>query len=467
MKFSILNKNQLLDIHATSLRILSDTGIKVQVDEARDLICKAGAEMNHDGTIRIPTVLVKRALSYCSPEVLLYGRFGYPHIVIGGNRVHFGTMAYPTVVLDWKTGEYRPSLLSDLDDAVSMAESLSTMDFIMPGCCPTDVDQSRADRYMWRACLLRSRKPVFNLCYGKDGLEGLVKMICAISGDMDTFRSKPYLAIVAGAFSPLMIPENDCDVIVGAAKQGIPLILMGGPMAGATGPVTLAGNIAQLNAEMLACIVLAKVANPEVPLIYCPIPKTFDMSVTNLVTSGPEVVLQQLACLQLGKFYQLPVGGSGIICDAKAPDAQMGWECMSTGLLAAIAGMNLIVGAACIDAESILSLEALAIHHEVVGFISRIVRGFNIDEESLAEQTIMNIGPAGEFLSGDHTLKHFRNELWVPSLSIRSSYSSWQEQGSKSLRNQARDFVRRTLANPTFLKIPDGIEKQFYEIIMD
>jgi trimethylamine--corrinoid protein Co-methyltransferase len=262
-----------------------------------------------------------------------------------------------------------------------------------------------------------------------------------------------------------MIPENDCAVIVGAARQGIPIFLMGGPMAGATGPVTLAGNVVQLNAEMLACIVLAKATNPQVPLIYGPVAKTFDMHVGNLVTAGPEAVLEQLAGVQLGKFYQLPVGGSGIICDAKAPDAQMGWECMATSLLAAEAGMNLIVGAASIDAEFILSLEALAIHHEVAAFVSRIIRGMNTDDDSLGVEAIMATGPAGEFLSADHTLNHFRDEFWVPSLSLRASYSSWEAQGSRSLRDHAKDFVRQKLSSGTTPPVPEDIEKELSAIV--
>jgi len=465
MKFNLITQNQLRDIHAASLRILSEVGIKIQIDEARDLVCKAGAKPSGDNIVKIPPAMVRKALECCSPEFVLYGRYGNQGIVLGGDRVHFGTAAYTTVTLDWRTGAYRPSLLSDLDDVVKLSELLPSMEFIMPGCCPTEIDQHQADRYMWRACLLKSRKPVFNLCYGKDGLDDLIRMICAISGDMETFRSKPYLAVVAGAFSPLMIPENDCNIIVGAARQGIPIILMGGPMAGATGPVTLAGNIAQLNAEMLACIVLAKTTNPEVPLIYCPIPKTFDMSTMNIVSSSPETVLQQLVEVQLGKFYQLPVGSNGIVSDAKAPDAQMGWESMSTGLSAAMARTNLIFGAGAINSKSINSLEALAMQHEVASFILRIIRGINIDDDRLAVSTIMDTGPSGEFLSGEHTLKHFRNELWAPYLSIRSNYSSWQDRGSKTLRHKTQEFVKKTLSNKLPFNVPDSVEKEIDSIV--
>lgn len=465
MQFNLITQNQLRDIHAASLRILSDVGIKIQTDEARDLVCIAGAKPSSNGIVKIPPAVVRKALECCSPEFVLYGRYGNQGIVLGGDRVHFGTMAYPTVTLDWRTGEYRPSLLSDLDEVVKLSELLPSIEFIMPGCCPTEIDQRRADRYMWRACLLKSQKPVLNLCYGKDGLDDLIRMICAISGDMETFRSKPYLAVVAGAFSPLMIPENDCNVIVGAARQGIPIIVMGGPMAGTTGPVTLAGNIAQLNAEMLACIVLAKTTNSEVPLIYCPIPKTFDMSTMNVVTSGPETVLQQLVGVQLGKLYHLPVGSSGIISDAKAPDAQMGWESMSTGLSAAMAGTNLIIGAAAIDSETMLSLEALALQHEVASFILRIIHGINIDDDKLAVLAIMDTGPSGEFLSGEHTLKHFRKELWAPYLSIRSRYSSWQDSGSKTLRHKTQEFVKKTLSNKLPFNVPDSVKKEIDLIV--
>jgi trimethylamine--corrinoid protein Co-methyltransferase len=126
------------------------------------------------------------------------------------------------------------------------------------------------------------------------------------------------------------------------ARHGQPVTVTPFILAGAMSPITLAGALAQQNAEALAGVALTQLVNPGVPVIYGGFTTNIDMQTGSPAFGGPEGALAMFAGAQLARFYGLPYRGSGSLNNAKTPDAQAGYETMMTLWPAILAHANLI-----------------------------------------------------------------------------------------------------------------------------
>jgi trimethylamine--corrinoid protein Co-methyltransferase len=367
--------------------------------------------------------------------------------------------------LDWQTGELRSPRLSDLEETARLTDVLENIDFIMPPLSPDDVPVDYVDRYQWLATLLNTRKPVVNQCYGAEGFRDLVAMASELAGGLDNLRRQPFVSPLVCVTSPLTLRQDACEVIMGSAELALPLFVLGGPMAGATAPSTLAGSLTMANAEVLASLVLAKVVNEAAPFVYASWARTMDMKYANVALGAPEFALLRAAATQLARMYGLPCGGGGLLTDSNLPDAQAGYEKLGTSLLPALAGLNMICGAAAYGAELVLTLEGYVIDDEIVGWVKRVLTGFEVDEERLALDLIAAQGPGGEFIQEDHTFRFFRREMWIPTLSDRAGTASWTQQGELSIRARARELVKDKLRQHRPLSLPEDMGERLHAII--
>ena len=460
----VLDDKELEAISNTSLRILERVGVTVHEPEALSLLERAGARVDWPRSrAAIPYRLVSQALCHSSPVVSLYWRDG-THLEVGGDNVHFGTIGFPTAVVDWSSGNYRLDPTStDLEEAVRVADMMENVDFIMPPASLSDCPAERMDRYQWMISFLNSKKHIFNQTFGRPGAQAALAMARALGGKDALYR--PFLTFLVSVTSALTIREDAAETILEGARAGVPLCIYSGPMAGATSPVTLAGTLAQGNAEALAGIVLAKVVNPDVPVIYGSWTRAMDMKYANVAFGSPEFALLRVGSCQLAKLYGLPSSGGGILCDSKIPDAQFAYEKMMTALLPAMARMNMIVGMGLVGHENVLSLEALVIDNEIAGFTRRALQGVRVDEERLAFDLIERLGPGGQFLAEEHTLRYFRQELWVPGLTNREGHVLWLEGGSRDIRDRAREKIQDCLDRWEAPAIGAGVREEMARLL--
>lgn len=461
----VLSDPELWDIHCASLDTLENVGVDVHDERAREALLNAGAVADGTERIRLPAKLVKASLDRCSPVVLLHGREGLPPLRVGGSRLYYGTCGYPTSVLDWQTGEFRLPRVSDLKEAVRLTDVLENIDFIMPPLSPEDVDQDHVDRYQWMTALLNTRKPIVNQCYDAAGLRDLVEMASEVAGSREELCRRPFVAPLVCTTSPLILHRDACEVIMGSAELSLPLFVLSGPMAGGSAPATLAGVLTMTNAEVLAAIVLAKAVNEAAPFIYASWARTLDMKYANIALGAPEFALLRGASAQLARMYGLPCGGGGLLTDSQLPDAQAGYEKLGTALLPALAGFNMICGAASYGGELVLSLEGYVIDDEVIGWVKRMRQGFAVDPERLALDLIAAQGPGGQFVQEDHTLNYYRKEMWIPTLSDRSATAAWQQKGALSVRARARQLIKEKLEQYQPLSLPGDMPDRLQAII--
>lgn len=166
----------------------------------------------------------------------------------------------------------------------------------------------------------------------------------------------------------------------------------------------------------------------------------------NVLTGSPETSLLRIAGAQMSDFYKMPYHTTIEAGDSQCDDDQNTWERTLAILSALNSGTDLSFSAGMSAVGLNVSFERLILDHEIAEMASRFIRGITVSQDTIAEQVIEKVGPRGQFLCEEHTLKYLRlKEHWEPSLSSREIYDHWKQAGSLSIVEKASQKVQKIL----------------------
>lgn len=444
-KLEFLTAEEVESIHFTSLKILEETGVIFPVKEALGVFHERGAKVNHEtGLVKIPPDIVEEAIAKVPSGVTLFARDPKYDVPVQKETVTFGTIGNATHVLDLETGERRRATNRDLADITRVIDACQNILHLEPQVTPQDVPKEASYQYSWATTLKNTVKHVRLSAHGKDGVQDGIKMGSAIAGGQQALKTKPFISFMALIPSPLAHDPTVCEGFMEAARLGFPIWFESGPVAGASAPVTLAGALALNNAEVLSGIVLAQLVRPGTPVIYGSFLRIMDMRTGNVSISSPEFCIFRPCIASLARYYKMPSWAGVMLNDAKIIDCQAGYEKALSALMSALGGVNLLCGMQ-LDNEHIVSAEDMVVNDEIVGAVLRILRGFDVNKETLALEVIDEIGPRGVFLRSRHTMDHYRRELWSPSITERSTWTEWKAKGEPDMWKVARERTKKIL----------------------
>jgi trimethylamine--corrinoid protein Co-methyltransferase len=216
---------------------------------------------------------------------------------------------------------------------------------------------------------------------------------------------------------------------------------------GATSPATLAGTLVIDTAEVLAGATLSQLLRPGLPVIMGSTSAACDLRYVSPAIGSPETGLITVAFKALCKRYRIPCRSGGTLTDSKDTDMQAGIEGAMAMLPAILSGVDFILHACgTMDSFNTVCLEKFIIDEEICSSMLRMAAGFAINDDTLALDCIGEVGPGNNFMMHDHTLDHFRTEMWRPALFSRENFSAWKEAGSKTLPERAAEMLRNRLA---------------------
>jgi trimethylamine--corrinoid protein Co-methyltransferase len=461
----LLSQRELREIDRATRELLCKVGVSVAHEEALEIYGRAGASIDSDRQIvKLPDHLIDDALGKCSPQVRLHGRNGTTPLEIGGERTYFGTTGFATHILDMESGKYRPSLSQDLVEAFRLEDVLETPHFIMSSLTPTDVPPEVSDLHEFKIGLTNTRKHIIAQAQGAEHLRKVTAMAVEVAGSLEALQDRPFFSVMVCLTSPLIIRPDAAELIIEGAGKGLPLFIEAGPMCGATAPATLASTLVCANAELICSLVLAKLVNPEVPLVYASWARIFDMKSAVVSHGGPEFGLLRMATTRMAKYYKLPSGGGGVLADSKQVDVQLGLEKLSTALLPALAGTNMVLGMGLVANENAFSLEALMIDHEITRYVARILEGIRFDG-AVDLSVFQESGPGGHFLDRVHTVENFRREMWIPGILDREGLKPGDGPPSRGMRDRAREAIQLALERYSPPELPADIDSRLEAII--
>jgi len=343
-KYRLLSEKEIEQIHKASLKILRQTGIKSKNKEILSLFSKIGAKVNFEqGRIKFSPTLVEDALNKAPSKVILCGREEKNDLILEDKRVYCGTGGAALNVLDLETGKKREAVLKDIANIAKLVDALDNIHFFIRPVVARDVPREFLDVNKYYAALSNTSKHVMGSAYSVESALKVISIAEEIAGGGEKLRERPIISFITSWMkSPLQLDDSITSILIKIAEEGIPVALSAAPMAGSTSPVTLAGTLAQVNAEQLSGIVLTQSINPGAPVIYGAIPTVTDMRTMAFLGGAIELGILDAACAQLAQYYNLPFYAWGGLTDSKIPDIQAGYEKGATLLMVALAGANYI-----------------------------------------------------------------------------------------------------------------------------
>ena len=438
----ILNEGQIAEIVGASFEIVETVGCRMADEKARSLLKEKGAIVQDD-RVRIPRHLVQQALQTAPRGFTIYNREGERALILDGRRSYFGTSTGSPNTLDPMTGKVRPTTLEDIARGALIADALSNIDFVMPMGSAGDVTPVLAQEvHEFKAIVKNTVKPVVMLSYSRRAFRRVYEMAAAIAGGWAALRQRPFLLAYPEPITPLVFPKEGTERMMLVAEWGLPQIF--GPVVqlGATGPVTMAGALAQVVAESFICLTLVQLTRPGAPCFLSANIAGFDMRHGTISPGSPETFLGVAACAEIAQYFGLPSWGVAGATDAKTLDAQAGVESAFGIITHALAGVSLVHDVGYMDGSMICGPEMLVLGDEVIGMAERFVRGITVSEETLQRDLIAKVGPGGNYLQEEHTASAFRRELWMPNLMTRERYTTWQDGGARSIRHRIVEKIQ-------------------------
>jgi trimethylamine--corrinoid protein Co-methyltransferase len=448
VQFEILTKDQREDVFRSALEIMEDPGIDVFHEEAVAILESQGAWA--DGArVHIPGHLVRKALATAPSSFKVYSREGAAEkdIVVGPNRIHYGPGPTCPNMIDPLTGKRRKYVRKDAAEVARVCDALPNMDFVESLGVISDVTADLADVYEFADMIGNTGKPIVAWSYTLETCRDIHQIAIAVAGSEAAFRAKPNYIFYAEPFSPLSLSGEAAAKLIYCAQTSIPIIYAPCPMGGATAPATSAGVLVSALSESLHGLVISQAIQPGVPFIMGGVVSVMDMRYSSLAYGAPELSLQSAALTEVGRHLGLPVWSTAGCTDSKVVDEQAAIESALSILFAGLSGADLIHDVGFIEGALTGSLQMATLSDEVISYVNRLLRGIEVNPETLASKVIDEVGPGGNYLGTDHTLDHFKCEFWMPRLLDRSRWEEWQANGARSMGDRVQTCVEEILKN--------------------
>jgi len=433
------------NIHQAVLRILSEIGMKIFHDEALALLKAAGCPVEGDRMVKVPAKLLQEAIESAPTNIAVYDRTGRHVMDLGERRSYFGTGSDLIYSLDSKTMQRHPCLLDDVSRAARVADALPNIDFIMSFAHPSEQAPERAYLSSFYAMIANSTKPIVCTAKGRQDLSEMWEIARILRNGEAALQSKPYFIHYAEPISPLKHPFDSLDKLLFCADKSIPLVYSPAPISGSTAPITIAGHVAQGLAECFCGLVIHQLKTRGAPFLMGTGPAVLDMATGQCSYNAPEYLLAYLAVIEMSHFYNLPSWGYAGTSDSQIPDGQATFEAGLLTFMSAMAGSNLNHDVGYLDFGRTGSLEMIVILDEMIDQIRRLYQGIPVNAEMLAVDVVREIGPAGNFLTHPHSLRHLRATQWRPKLTSRMGNEKWQSSGSTTFLERAQKRLHQIL----------------------
>ena len=459
--FPRLSKDQCQQIHEASIEILEHIGVRLDLEEAVDLLKKAGASVKQNNLVTIPASLVERALTSAPKEVVLYDREGNPVMPVAGHRCFYGPGSDCLNVIDHRRGKRRQPKLDDVREGVRLCDSMANIDFVMSMLLPSDVNTSIADRYQMEAMLSYTQKPIIFVAYEFNGCLDCVAMAEAVIGGANALEQKPILACYINVMSGLWHNRESLQKLLFLTSKNLPVIYIPSSTAGVTSPVTPVGALAYDYAGVLVGLVLSQLNRAGSPIFIPGMPPgQLDMRTMVSTYCEPERSLAPA----LAHFYGLPMFSLGGASESKKVDQQAAAEAALSLVVESFAGGNIIHDLGYLESGLTFSFAQLLICEEIVSWIKAFDAGVEINRETLGLDVIADVGSEGQYLNTRHTCDFFRNR-WYPKLFERGTFETWQMHGEKDLAQRASDAVSRILTEHKPEPLPAAEAKAIRQIV--
>ncbi len=463
-----ISKEAAAKIHEATLRIFRDTGVQFENDKAIEIFKEHGVKT--DGyRVYIDEATVEKALKTL-PSTFDVRITADKTVTFGKDAQLRMPIAHPAFYCNEK-GEIKKMNTEYALRQFKMNESCSITNCSMANLAilydakPTKEQMifgTAAIRYMfsnkWHVGTgeyTNGLTPEEAYKASVDGLE-LMRRFKGIEPGTGT-----YAVSGINPLSPLTFDNIPLSRLMASSEHNLPMLIAPCAMPILTAPPSLAGLLAQTNAEVLAAMVFMQLINPGLPAVYANVSGATDMRTLQLCLGSPETALIGYAAAAMADFYHVPFRMGGGMGDSKQVDAQAGAE--SFMMLYATYDCKpdyALHTAGCMGAMNVFSCEKYILDEEVANYVQRMLRGVNVTDKTLCEKEIAETGPRGTYLKG-RTPKVYREDFYLSQLFDKDDPNNWQNNGAKTILEKAHEEADRRIAAYT----PPALDKEQIELL--
>lgn len=456
----LLNPDQIAQINDTSYRILEDIGLRLEDEQITSMLLANGAQpAQKPGMIRFPRQMIADALAAAPKTVRLASMDRSPtDLTANGPSVCWtGNAMFAAEGLCARPIDERFFV-----DMCRVGQALPRIHAVVGPMIAEYPSYSR-DFVGLRLLAENTTKHLRPCIYTPDGTLAMREMGEVLASG-STLKDCPVYSLGYTSVSPLTWSPVALEVFRKSSGHGVPIMVNAEPVAGATGPVTIAGSIALANAEALGGLTILQLLEPGRPCVFnLGFNHGFDMRTAVTRTGSPECALLQAGGGEIARSHNLP-SASWASTESMCADGQAAYEKVIMGLMHAFSSVNIIWGMGQLESQRAISLPQMVIDNEIMTMALRLQQGIEVNEDTLAYDVVAELGHKADYLAHDHTLKHFRTEVVYTDLAWTDRREPWQAAGAQTLTERAQAKVDEILAADPQQYLADDVRGELIKI---
>ncbi len=464
--FEVLSPEEIRMIHEASLDVLENCGMKVMSDPVIDLLEKGGAVVDRTTRIcRFPASLVEECVAMVPETFRLYDRNGKPAMVIGDGTPYCASGHNAVFSVTAEDLERKYATVRDVEEFGIVSQWCESIDIVGVPLNPLDVPAESTLLHAAKALFETTTKPLFFSTESCEIVRALIDMMRAAAGTEEIGKC-PNAIIQLSPSSPLFWGDSVAEGVLETARAGVPLVILPEPMSGVSAPYSVAGLLTEHNIECLSGVILAQLAAPGSAVVYGSSWTGYDMRSNSAVIGSPETTLLRIAGCQMARLYHMPSHTTAPNTDSNAHDEHNAWESVLSNFASMNAKNDIIMNSGMFACGMTTSLEQLVMDNEVNRIIRRLMRGIDVTEESVAAESIKEVGPAGNFMMEDLTLENlYTDEFFKPTIPINYQYESWMRSGAPTIDAVAGRVARGVLEKGNTVPLDEETDRKLSAII--
>ncbi|MDR1308446.1 MAG: trimethylamine methyltransferase family protein [Deltaproteobacteria bacterium] len=462
--YNVLTDEEVRMIHEASLKVLEKTGVLLGHPKAQEVLSGMGARISGDRKkVFLPRDLVEGMLkrtpsSFCcgarNPEFDLDMRLG---------NLYMRQVGGPISLYDMRTSKMTPMTFKDNMDSALLINALPHID-VSSCMTPQDINPKTYDIAVVKGLLEHSQKHFWALVTHSSHLKYELEMVEAVAGGKEELKKRPLFSGIFCVIDPLRYPDDEVERLLLWGEYNIPVRVPITSLVGANAPYPLAGAMTQINAEFLSSVAIVQALCPGLGLWYYTLLQVLDMKSGRSVANGPELMLLYAAAAQMSRHYGVPsTFSSGTLTDTQSHQAM--YHFGSTQTMGTLMQITEQGGAGSIQAASFYSHQAMVLIDESMGYLKAMVKGIDVNAETLGVSDIAACVDKGEYLSSKLTMKYLRKEKhYLPSVMDWRQLSNWDEKPD-TMVDRAEDKVQKILADAPIMPLPPETRRELERIM--
>ena len=445
--FEILNAEALELIELSAEDILEEIGIKFPDNEfALNLWKEAGADVKED-LVKIPKGLARQLCSTAPNSFIQHARSQTKSVEIGGRSLVCAPVYGPPFIRDLEGGR-RYAEIADFEKLVKLAYMSKWVHHSGGTVCePTDIPVNKRHLDMLFAHMTLSDKPYMGSVTAPERAEDSVEMSEIIFGKKFVSENTVMTSLI-NINSPLVLDATMMGALEVYARANQACIISPFVVGGAMAPVTVAGTLSQVLAEVLAGVAYSQLVRSGAPVIFGTFVTSIDMNSGAPTFGTPESSKVLYGAGQLARRLGIPFRSGGGLCGSKITDAQAAYETSNSLHAGLMGGVNFMLhSCGWLEGGLVASVEKFIMDADQLGVLNSLSKGIEVDKETLAFDAIKDVGAGGHFLGCDHTQENFKSAFWRSDILNYKPFETWQEEGEKDLTFEASKRAKQLLKN--------------------